>query len=150
METETAGIAASGATGGCLCGAVRFVVAGPIGPAAYCHCSDCRRTTGSAFNVSIGVPVTSFALLSGTPKGFTATAESGNALTRHFCPDCGAPLYTSSPHHPDRIFVKAGAFDDHAVVAPAHQSWMRSRVAWAGIDPDLPAYDRDRPAESGA
>ena len=105
--------------GGCLCGAIRFAVVGSLAPAAYCHCSDCRKCTGSAFNVSVPVSVDIFNLLSGKPKGFSKTADSGNELTRHFCPECGSPLYTSSPRHPDRVYVKAGSLDDPNVVAPA-------------------------------
>ena len=44
---------AEGITGGCLCGAVRFAYTGAVGPGAYCHCTDCRRITGSAFSISV-------------------------------------------------------------------------------------------------
>jgi hypothetical protein len=92
------------------------------------------------YNVSVPVDVASFKLLSGNPKGFAKTADSGNVLTRHFCPDCGSPLFTSSPHHPDRVYVKAGAFDDPSVVVPAYQSWVSSSVPWSNIPPWLPGY----------
>lgn len=131
-------------TGGCLCGAVRFAFAGPPAPAAYCHCSDCRRTTGSAFNLSLPAELAGFRIVAGAPKGFTKQADSGMPLTRHFCPDCGAPLFTSSPAHPDRVYVKAGALDDPAAVVPVWQSWLRSAVPWAHIPADLPGSARDR------
>jgi hypothetical protein len=131
-------------TGGCLCGAVRFKVCGSIAAAAYCHCADCRKCTGSAFNVSVPVDVAKFKLLSGNPKGFTKTADSGNELTRHFCPDCGSPLFTSSPHHLDRVYVKAGAFDDPSIIVPAHQSWASASVPWSNIPPELPSYSKGR------
>jgi hypothetical protein len=129
-------------TGSCLCGAVRFAVRGPLAPAAYCHCADCRKCTGSAFNVSVAVP-RAHLTLSGETRGFAKTADSGNELTRHFCPTCGSPIFTASPQHPDRVFVKAGAFDDPAVIAPARQAWLRSAVAWARIPEDLPGSDGD-------
>lgn len=112
-------------TGGCLCGDVRFAYNGTLGAAAYCHCSDCRKCTGSAFNVSVGVERKYFEIINGYPKGFTKKGDSGNELTRHFCSNCGSPLYTSSPRHPDLFYVKAGAFDDPTLVQPAYQSWMR-------------------------
>ncbi|MEH2513703.1 hypothetical protein V1291_005057 [Nitrobacteraceae bacterium AZCC 1564] len=126
--------------GGCLCGAVRFAVAGNLASAAYCHCADCRKCTGSAFNVSVPVAVQDFELLSGQTNGFTKIADSGRELTRHFCPGCGSPLFTSSPRHPDRIYVKAGSFDDPSLIAPAYQSWVNSSVAWAKIPADLPSF----------
>jgi hypothetical protein len=132
-------------TGGCLCGSVRFVVEGAVGSAAYCHCKDCRKCTGSAFNVSVAVESKCFRIVSGSPKGYTKTADSGNELTRYFCGDCGSPIFTSSPRHPDRVYVKAGSFDDPSVVTPAYQSWMDSAVPWASIVPGLPRFAKGSP-----
>jgi len=78
-----------------------------------------------------------FDIVSGTPKGYTKRADSGNELTRHFCPDCGSPVYTSSPRHPDLLYIKAGALDDPIVVVPAYQSWAGSAVPWATIESGL-------------
>lgn len=131
-------------TGSCLCGAITFEYTGPIGNAAYCHCTDCRKTTGSAFNISIGLPSADFNVVTGTPKGFTKTADSGQQLTRHFCPDCGSPLFTSYPAKPDIVYVKAGVLNDPTVVRPAYQSWTTSSVVWAHIPDSLQAFDKGR------
>src|SRR5215213_6371670 len=128
-------------TGGCLCGNVRFAHTGSLGPASYCHCADCRRCTGSAFNVSVAMERRHFRITAGAPKGFTKTADSGTELTRHFCPDCGSPLFTSSPRHPDLVYAKAGALDDPALVRPDYQSWTRSAVKWATIGDDIQSYE---------
>lgn len=131
-------------TGSCLCGSVTFEYTGDVGAAAYCHCTDCRKTTGSAFNISIGLDTDQFKITKGTAKAFTKTADSGQSITRHFCGDCGAPLYTSSPAHRDKVYIKAGALDDPSAVRPAYQSWTRSRVSWSKIDDDLPGFETDR------
>lgn len=131
-------------TGGCLCGAVRFEYDGPLAPAGYCHCEDCRRMTGSAFNVSVGCEKQGFTLLGGELKHYTKTADSGHELSRHFCAECGSPLYTSSPKHPDVIYVKAGSFDDPRVVEPGTQAWLDSSVQWARIPDDLPGFARGK------
>ena len=131
-------------TGGCLCGNIRFSCGGAPAPAAYCHCEDCRRCTGSAFNVSLPVEAAHFEIISGQTKAFTKTADSGHQLTRHFCADCGSPIYTSSPRHPDRIYVKAGTLDNPALVKPAFQSWTQSAVSWALIEPDLPDHEKKK------
>lgn len=131
-------------TGGCLCGAVRYEYRGDVGPAGYCHCADCRRVSGSAFGVSVRVAAAAFRFTSGTPKGFTKTGDSGRAVTRYFCPDCGSPIYTAPPLHPDVYFIKAGSLDDPSLVIPNREAWMKSRVAWAEIDPNLTKYDANR------
>jgi hypothetical protein len=131
-------------TGGCLCGAVRYAVDGAVGAAGYCHCADCRRTSGSAFGVSVRVDAARFRILHGSPKGFSKTGDSGRMVTRYFCPECGSPLYTVPPAHLGIYFIKGGSLDDPSVVRPDRQSWVRSRVTWAAIAPDLASFDRSR------
>lgn len=131
-------------TGGCLCGSVRYQYDGDVGPAAICHCADCRRVTGSAFNVSVRMQKEHFRLVSGELQSFTVKAESGNDVTRFFCPACGSPIYTLPPHRPDSYFVKAGSLDDPTLVKPAHQAWTSSAVSWAHIPPDLPSFEKGR------
>jgi len=132
--------------GGCLCGSIRFAISEVLAPAAYCHCLDCRKCTGSAFNISVPVGVESFKLLSGSSRSFTKAGDSGIKLTRHFCPDCGSPLYGFSERHPDRVYVKAGSIDDPSCVTPAYQSWTSSSVPWAQIPSGLRGYTKDRSA----
>jgi hypothetical protein len=118
-------------TGGCLCGNVRYEYDGEVGSANDCHCADCRRCTGSAFGIGVRVESRRFRVLSGSPKGFTKMGDSGNYLTRYFCSECGSPLCTSSPRHPDIFYVKAGCLDDASLVRLTHQNWTKSMVAWA-------------------
>jgi hypothetical protein len=131
--------------GGCLCGAVRYRYEGPIGPARYCHCADCRRVTGSAFNVGVQFEIAMFRVDQGDLKTFTKRADSGNLISRSFCTECGSPIFTSSPAHPAHIYVKAGSLDDPSVVKPDVQHWRHSAVPWGVIDPTLPAHPRSRP-----
>jgi hypothetical protein len=128
--------------GRCLCGHVAYEYRGSVGPANYCHCEDCRRCTGSAFNIGVRFERAQLTFLSATPKGFTKRGESGTELTRHFCPECGSPIFTSSPKHPDHVFVKAGTLHDPTLVRPAHQSWVSSAVSWSRIDPALPSFSK--------
>jgi hypothetical protein len=132
-------------TGGCLCGGVRYEYSGVIGPASYCHCRDCRHVTGSAFNVGVQFEMHRFKILQGQVKAYSKLADSGNRLTRSFCAECGSPIFTSSPAHPEHIYIKAGSLDDPTLVKPSHQSWTQSSVPWARLDTTLPSYQRDRP-----
>jgi hypothetical protein len=138
------GSAPKSIAGGCLCGAVRFEYGGAVGPANFCHCADCRHVTGSAFNVGVRFESAHFKIVLGAAKSFTKRGDSGAELTRHFCPECGSPLFTNSQRHPEYIYVKAGAFDDPLIVRPEFQCWTRSRVAWAFIPNDLPDYEKGR------
>jgi hypothetical protein len=139
-ENKNTGAKMSRIIGGCLCGAIRYEYDGEPGPANYCHCADCRRCTGSAFNIGVRVEAQLFRIVRGSPRSFTKTGDSGNALTRHFCAECGSPLYTSSPRHPEVYYLKAGCLDDPATVRVTHQNWVMSRVPWASISADLPGF----------
>ena len=135
--------------GGCLCGAVRYRYEGPVGPATYCHCTDCRRVTGSAFNVGVRLEAASFRVEGGELRQFEKRGHSGALLARSFCATCGSPLFTSSPAHPQHVYVKAGSLDDPSLVNPERQIWTTSAVAWRAIDPALPADPRNREGRAG-
>ena len=131
-------------TGGCLCGSVRYAYEGEVGPAGYCHCADCRRVSGSAFGISVRVAASGFSIVAGVSKSFTKLSDSGRPVARFFCGDCGSPLYTLPPLHPEAVFIKAGSLDDPNVVKPNRQAWTRSRVDWAEIDPAITSYETSR------
>jgi hypothetical protein len=86
---ERVNVQADAHHGGCLCGAVRYVVAGPLRDVIACHCSQCRRTSGHYAAMSSApsssIRFTSSATLSWYPS--SATAERG------FCRTCGSNLF---------------------------------------------------------
>lgn len=131
-------------SGGCLCGFVRYEYDGELGPANYCHCNDCRRTTGSAFNIGIKAYASMLRVVIGRVKGYTKTGSSGNAITREFCPECGSPLFTRTPAKPQFVWIKAGSLDDPKLVKPIYQIWSDRKVLWAQIDAELPEFPGNR------
>jgi hypothetical protein len=131
-------------SGRCNCGNVTYEYVGEVGPANYCHCVDCRRSTGSAFNIGVRLDAAAFSISSVAPKAFTKRGDSGRELTRHFCAECGSPIYTSSPSHREYVYVKAGTLDDATIVEPTHQNWVVSAVAWSRIDDRLRSFERSR------
>ncbi|MBO3460179.1 GFA family protein [Aetokthonos hydrillicola Thurmond2011] len=131
-------------SGGCLCGQVRYEYDGDIGPANYCHCQDCRKTTGSAFNIGVRLQSTALRVVAGSVKSYTKIGDSGKAITREFCPECGSPLFTKASTKPQYIWVKAGSLDDPKWVKPIDQIWTDSAVPWAYINRELPGFNRNR------
>jgi hypothetical protein len=139
----------SAVEGGCLCGAVRYSYTGAVGYANYCHCADCRRRTGGPFNVSVGLDAGGFRVMRGSAASFTKRGDSGDAATRHFCRDCGSPLYTTSDRHPAEVYVTAGSLDDPALVRPRNELWTGSSVAWARIPAGLRSFPAGRDGTGG-
>jgi hypothetical protein len=130
-------------TGSCLCSAVTFECE-EVGPAGFCHCEDCRRCTGSAFSISVPCALSGFRKLTGHLGSFTKTGATGSEISRHFCVSCGSPIFTSSPRHPEVIYIKAGVLDDPNAVKPDRQAWTGSKVSWAEISTDIASFQKGK------
>ena len=94
------------ATGGCLCGAVRYEVRGPLRPVVYCHCTQCRRTSGH-FSASTATRLDN--LILSESKGLR-WYQSSPMARRGFCRDCGSSLFWE-PTSGDRVSIAAGTLD---------------------------------------
>jgi hypothetical protein len=117
-------------TGGCLCGAVRYEIQGDLAMQGVCHCSHCQRQAGSAFSTIAGVPAGNLTVTKGAPKSYLDHGESGKAVERQFCGDCGSPLFSLVEAAQGMTFVKAGTLDDTGLFQPAMHFWTRSKQGW--------------------
>lgn len=63
-------------TGGCLCGYVRYEYKGELEAANYCHCRDCRKTTGSAFNIGVRLQSAALHIVTGQVKSYTKNGDN--------------------------------------------------------------------------
>jgi len=128
-------------TGGCLCGAVRYRVTGAPLRVGLCHCSQCRRQTGSALPSFVTWPLDRLELTKGKPSRFRV---SDNA-TREFCRDCGSPLFWR-PAQDDRITVLLGSLDDaEAMPKPSYELWTERRMHWVPQFEGITSYRQDLP-----
>ena len=119
----------------CLCGGIRLRYSGEIGPANYCHCEDCRRANGSAFNIGVRVERNCLEVKASTElKTYRAVNEKGKVIERCFCGTCGSPIFTLHPAKPEFAWVKAGIICQPEVVRPAYESWNKDRVKWATVN----------------
>ena len=122
-------------TGGCLCGAIRYSISAPVTELRACHCRNCQRASGAAGTVGAVVPAEAFKITQGKPKRYSAVADSGRTLHRHFCPDCGSQLYSQREQVPELIVVRAGTLDNSDGLRITANIWTRSARSWAHIDP---------------
>ena len=119
-------------TGGCLCGQVRYSVSGEPAMQVNCHCKNCQRQSGSAFSTIIGVPEGALTI-EGEFKTYDDKGESGEAVLRDFCPDCGSPLFSRVAVAPGLIFIKVGTLDDTTSFEPAMHLWTKSKQHWVDL-----------------
>ena len=125
-------------SGGCLCGAVRYVARGEPVFSCLCHCKNCQKQAGTAWSMVIGFPLDAVEI-SGEVKTYVDQGESGHAVNRQFCPNCGSPVFTRADGSPGLLFIKAGTLDDTSTFKPTAEFYVKSRQAW--LDPDK-AEDR--------
>ena len=135
-------------TGGCLCGAVRYESEGDPIFSLQCHCRDCQRSSGTAYIAAMRVPASGFRITQGEPKRYVGKADSGNAITRAFCGECGSPLYVQVATRPDIVGLRVGTLDDPGEFRPEADIFVRSAQPWEHLNPDLPKYDTYPPGRS--
>ncbi len=128
-------------SGGCLCGGVRFEVTAPFVRANHCHCSRCRKHSGT-FGLTQGrVPREAFRLLQGQELVRVFRPAAGAAV-KAFCERCGSSLFGASWPEGSEISIRLGALDGDAGVRPQYHSFVASRAAWDELaDDGLPRFD---------
>ncbi len=131
-------------SGGCLCGAVRYVCAAAPAMAGHCHCEDCRRSSGSGHSSHLAVPEASV-ILTGQATGYSRAADSGHLISRHFCPTCGAPLFSRNSAMVDMIFLRASSLDDVEVFQPQMHVFAARAASWDRLTEGLPAFEKMPP-----
>jgi hypothetical protein len=125
-------------TGGCLCGAVRYS-ADELRGGGHCHCVSCRRSSGTGHCTHAIVPEAGFHLR-GEVRFYDAPADSGNVVSRGFCPTCGAPIYSRNSGMPGVAFVRASSLDDPEAFVPQMIVYADSAPSWDRIAGELPSF----------
>ena len=131
--------------GECYCRAVGYTVADTFAYALNCHCSDCRRTTGSAFKPFAGIARDKLTVTAGNDDlTIFGDAAGHNAHCRH----CGSLLY-SVVRDGAFVHVAMGTLVDDPSIRPSHHIFVASKAPWREIADNLPQYEQHRPAPKG-
>jgi hypothetical protein len=134
-------------TGGCGCGGVRWELAAPPTQASYCHCTRCRRRTGTGVSLGAAVPPGALTITSG--EDLIRTWDPGGGWLKAFCGSCGSALYSQDPEDPARVSMRMGGFDEDPGVPIAYHQFTAYAPAWAPVPDDgLPRYPERAPADA--
>jgi hypothetical protein len=126
-------------SGSCLCGAVRYEIDGALGRTYYCHCSRCRKTSGSAFAANAVISPIQFRIIKG--EDLLASFTSSNGAIRTFCSRCGSHLVVRLG---DQMRLRLGSLDTPLCSLLDMHIFVASKADWCQILDDLPQYD-ERP-----
>ncbi|MBC7493053.1 MAG: GFA family protein [Novosphingobium sp.] len=128
-------------SGSCLCGQIRFAIDGKIGPVGQCHCSKCRKVSGTDGNAVFYTAAANFRWLMGQDEIRTYRIPGGGGWQSSFCATCGSPM----PHTGGEgkiYFVPAGLLDDDpGFRGYAAHIFVGSKAPWVCISDTAPQYD---------
>ena len=124
--------------GECLCGSVKYQCDEEAG-GGHCHCVDCRKTSGTGHGSHMIVPETGFSL-TGELKFFDKPADSGNIVSRGFCPNCGSAIYSTNSSMPGLVFVRASSLNNMEDFKPMMVVYTDRAASWDHMDRSLPQF----------
>jgi hypothetical protein len=124
--------------GSCLCNNVRYEVSGELGEFGYCHCTSCRKASGTAHAANAPVERAEFRLVHGadTLREF----ESSPGKFRAFCSRCGSPLYAYLSATRDTLRLRLGSLDTAFTKQPTAHTWVSDKAPWDPIGDELPQF----------
>ena len=136
METKP------GISGGCSCGAVRYIVnADPI-LMVNCHCRDCQRASGAAYAPIVVVPLSAVEM-KGELSYYKIVGDNGGVVERGFCPVCGSRVANRLGRLPQILGLMAGNLDDPTLHKPSMDLFTASAHAWDLLAPETRKFERN-------
>ncbi len=130
--------------GSCLCGTVTYEIDPPFRTFQYCHCSRCRKVSGSAYAPNIFVPPEQFRWLSGEQQLGRFEHPTAKYFASSFCKNCGSSLPWVVKGGMN-VVVPAGTLDEDPGIRPKRRIFWESRAPWYQELCDLAKYDQFPP-----
>ncbi|WP_040302144.1 GFA family protein [Afipia clevelandensis] len=124
--------------GQCFCGGVHYTVADEFRYAMNCHCSNCRRATGSAFKPIAGIEHHKLAVTKGSECLLIVGDATGHDA---HCKTCGSFLY-SVVRGGEYVHIAMGSLVDAPAIRPSAHIFVGSKAPWFTITDDLPQYEK--------
>jgi hypothetical protein len=124
--------------GSCLCQQVRYEITGELGAFGYCHCTSCRKASGTAHAANSPVDRESFHLVSGEDS--LREFESSPGKFRAFCSRCGSPLYAYLSASPGVLRIRLGSLDTPFHGRPVAHSFVSDKAPWDPLGDGLPEF----------
>jgi hypothetical protein len=134
-------------TARCHCGALTVVAVGEPEWVNICHCKACQRRTGAVLH-SGAYFAAAAVTINGASKTYNRPADSGYAISFHFCPECGSNVFWQASRFPRHYGVAVGAFADPTFPSPAFSVWEESRHRWLRLAPRVERFPQGRIRQS--
>jgi hypothetical protein len=116
--------------GGCMCGALRYELSAPPVMIYNCHCANCQKISGSAFNVSVIVAEAALRFTAGEPARVEWISDRGTTRRGLFCAACGTRIVNGGVPSTGVYSLRGGTLDDTSWVQPVGDTYTRSAQPW--------------------
>lgn len=124
--------------GSCLCGSVTYEVRGDLNTVTYCHCTRCRKASGSAFAANATVAESAFEFVTG--RSGLGTYSTAAGVHRMFCSTCGSPLISWRDALPNVLRLRLGTLDTPISERPMGHYFVASKADWHEVQDTLPQH----------
>ncbi len=131
--------------GSCLCGEVRYRIEGEVKRFYHCHCSRCRKASGTGHASNLMVTAVEVHWLSGEHLVRRFKVREAERFASQFCIDCGSPLPRVVPEL-GAVVIPAGSLDSNAPLDPQARIFWGSRISWSCGNDGLPTFHQYPPA----
>ncbi len=131
--------------GGCPCSAVRYALTRRPMTVHCCHCTSCKRETGSAFVLNAIIEREAITLEQGEIAVTTWPTESGRPHDIHRCAACSGVVWSDYGRRRTMVFLRVCTLDEPARLPPDVHIFTRSKLPWVTLPPDRPAYEEFYP-----
>jgi len=129
-------------SGSCLCGAVAYHAYGRYSDIGHCHCSKCRKVSGTGSNAVILISSRDFDWSRG--EEFVRVYQMDSGWKSTFCSECGCPLPMLGAQ--GRLYwIPVGSLDSEPDAVPSQHIWVGSKARWESLLDDLPKYEEKPP-----
>lgn len=129
--------------GRCHCGYLTYEAEVDPEKVMICNCTDCQSLSGSAYRTVAFTRPGTFRFLSGEPRVYVKTGDSGARRPQAFCPTCGSPIYSTSMDEGPKVHsIRVGTIRQRASLTPKFQVWCRSAQSWTGDIAGLPKFEK--------
>jgi hypothetical protein len=125
--------------GSCLCGVVTFEVSPPFQRMIHCHCSRCRKASGTGHATNLAVMPDRLNWLSGDEAIAHYDLPTAKSFGKWFCSRCGSPLPRLT-RSGQLIIIPAGSLDSEPPIHPTDHIHWNSRVSWGCSEGALPTH----------
>lgn len=114
-------------SGGCQCGAVRFVTSGEPVRAMACHCTSCKQRSGSPYGIGVYFEESAVEFTQGELSSYQYESDTtGRWIRNEFCPKCGSAVTWTLEMRPGMRAIAGGSFDNPDWFQLAAHIWTRS------------------------